>query len=135
MAFMFHKTNFGKKIRAISDDEEVARICGIDAEKIIGGAFFLSGALAGLAGILLGIDIGIQPTMGLLIVLEAATAAIIGGIGNVRGGILGAFILGFAENFGVLYVSGEWKGSIAFSLLALVLIFRPAGLFGRRAGF
>lgn len=131
---LLHSTAFGKAVRAISDDEEVARITGIDIERVLAVTFFLSAVIAGCAGILAGFDVGVQPTMGLFAALAGAIVAIIGGIGNVYGGMAAAFVLGFAENFGVLFVSGEWKSAIAFGLLLLVLIFRPAGIFSRRTG-
>jgi branched-chain amino acid transport system permease protein len=122
-------TKFGKAVRAISDDEEVAKIVGIDTNKIIGWTFFIGSALAGLAGILIGFDVGLRPTMGLLILLEGAVASIIGGIGNVYGGVLGSFLLAFAENFGIWKIPSEWKAAITFSILLIFLLFRPQGIF------
>jgi len=122
-------TKFGKAIRAISDDEEAAKIIGINTDKIIGYVFFLGSALAGLAGILIGFDTGIQPTMGLLVLLEGAVASIIGGIGNIYGGVFGSFVLGFAENFGIWQIPSEWKYAITFGVLIVFLIFRPQGIF------
>jgi branched-subunit amino acid ABC-type transport system permease component len=122
-------TKFGKAVRAISDDEEVAKIVGINTDKIIGLVFFIGSALAGLAGILIGFDTGLRPTMGLLILLEGAVASIIGGIGNVYGGVLGSFLLAFAENFGVWKIPSEWKAAITFSILLILLLFRPQGIF------
>lgn len=131
LAFVLRKTYFGKAVRAISDDEEVSKIIGINTEQVVSLVFFIGSVLAGLAGIFIGFDTGILPTMGLLIVLEGATASIIGGIGNIYGGFLGAFILGFVENFGVWQVSSEWKPAIAFGLLVIFLIFKPEGLMNR----
>lgn len=121
-------TNFGKAVRAISDDEEVARMVGINTDKVIGYVFFIGSAIAGLAGILIGFDVGIQPTMGLLVLLQGAISSIIGGIGNIYGGVMGSFLLGFAENFGIWKIAGEWKVAISFGLLILFLIFRPEGI-------
>jgi branched-subunit amino acid ABC-type transport system permease component len=121
-------TMFGKQVRAVSDDEEVARIAGINTEKVIGWIFFIGSAIAGLGGVLIGFDTGIQPTMGLNLLLKGVIAAIVGGIGSVSGAILGAVLLGFAENFGIWKISGEWKDAIAFALLILFLIFRPKGI-------
>lgn len=125
---LLYKTQFGKAIRATSDDEEVAKIVGINTDKIIGYVFFIGSAIAGLAGILTGIDTGIEPTMGLGLLLKGVIAAIVGGIGNIYGGVLGAFLLGFVENFGIWKISGEWKDAIAFTLLIVFLIFRPKGI-------
>jgi branched-subunit amino acid ABC-type transport system permease component len=94
-------TMFGKQVRAVSDDEEVARIAGINTGKVIGWIFFIGSAIAGLGGVLIGFDTGIQPTMGLSLLLKGVIAAIVGGIGSISGAILGALLLGFAENFGI----------------------------------
>jgi branched-chain amino acid transport system permease protein len=94
--------------------------------------FFIGSALAGLAGILAGYDTGLEPTMGMSLLLKGVIASIIGGIGNVYGGVLGAFLLGFVENFGIWKISGEWKDAIAFGLLIIFLLFRPQGIFGRK---
>jgi len=102
LAWVMEKTMFGKVIKAIGDDEEVSKIIGIDTNKIIGYVFFIGSAIAGLAGILIGFDTGIEPTMGLSLILIGMVASIIGGIGNVYGGVLGAFFLAFVENFGIL---------------------------------
>lgn len=125
---LLKKTLFGKAVRAVSDDEEVAKITGINTERIIGWTFFIGSAVAGLAGVLIGFDTGLEPTMGLELLLKGVIAAIVGGIGSVSGGFLGAILLGFAENFGIWKISGEWKDSIAFGLLILFLIFRPKGI-------
>ena len=128
LAGLLYKTRFGKAVRAISDDEEVARIIGINTDKIIGYVFFIGSAITGLAGILVGFDVGIEPTMGLNLLFKGVIASIIGGVGNIYGGVLGAFLLGFVENFGIWKISGEWKDAIAFVLLIVFLIFRPRGI-------
>ncbi len=128
LALLLKYTMFGKAIRAISDDEEVSKIVGINTNKIIGYVFFIGSAIAGLAGILVGFDTGIEPTMGLGLLLKGVIASIVGGIGNIYGGVLGAFLLGFVENFGIWKISGEWKDAIAFTLLIVFLIFRPQGI-------
>lgn len=129
--FLLKKTMFGKALTAISDDEEVSKIVGINTGKVLGGMFFIAGAIGGLAGILVGFDTGIEPTMGLGLLLAAVIAAIIGGAGNVFAAPAGAFLLGFVENFGIWKLSGEWKSAIALGLLILFLLFRPEGIFKR----
>lgn len=126
-----YKTQFGKTVRAISDDEEVARIIGINTNKIIGYIFFIGSAITGFTGILVGFDVGIEPTMGLSLLLKGVIASIVGGVGNIYGGVLGAFLLGFVENFGIWKISGEWKDAIAFALLIVFLIFRPRGIMNK----
>ncbi len=128
LAVILKRSKFGKLVRAVSDDEEVSRIMGVNSNRVISIVFFVSGAIAGLAGILVGFDVGIFPTMGFFFLLEAATASIVGGIGNVYGGVLGAFLLAFTENFGVWKINAIWKPAIAFGLLVLFLIFRPQGI-------
>jgi branched-chain amino acid transport system permease protein len=128
LAILLKFTRFGKAVRAISDDEEVSKIVGINTNKIIGRVFFIGSAIAGLSGILVGFDTGIEPGMGLSLLLKGVIASIIGGIGNVYGGVLGAFLLGFIENFGIWKISGEWKDAIAFGVLLIFLLFRPQGI-------
>lgn len=125
-------TKFGRAIRAVSDDEEVSKIVGIDTDKIIGKVFFIGSAIAGLTGILVGFDTGIEPTMGFSLLLKGVIASIIGGVGNIYGGVLGAFFLGFIENFGIWKISGEWKDAISFAVLILFLLLRPQGIFGKK---
>jgi branched-subunit amino acid ABC-type transport system permease component len=109
----------------------VARIIGLNTDKINGYVFFIGSALAGFAGILVGFDTGIEPTMGLGLLLKGVIVSIIGGVGNIYGGVLGAFLLGFVENFGIWKISGEWKDAIAFALLIVFLIFRPQGIMNK----
>jgi len=128
LAALLKYTMFGKAVKAIGDDEDVAKIVGINTDKVIGYVFFIGSAIAGLAGILVGFDTGIEPTMGLPLLLKGIIASVIGGIGSLGGGMLGAFLLGFIENFGIWKISGEWKDAVAFLLLILFLIFRPTGI-------
>jgi len=125
-------TKFGKAVKAISDDVEVAKIVGINANKIIAKVFFIGSMIAGVAGIAIGFDTGIEPTMGMNLLLKGVIASIIGGVGNVYGGVFGAFFLGFVENFGIWKISGEWKDAIAFGVLILFLIFKPGGIMGKK---
>lgn len=131
LVVLLYKTQFGKAVRAISDDEEVARIIGIDTNKIIGYVFFIGSAISGLTGILVGFDVGIDPKMGSSLLFKGVIASIVGGVGNIYGGVLGAFLLGFVENFGIWKISGEWKDAIAFALLITFLIFRPRGIMNK----
>jgi branched-chain amino acid transport system permease protein len=131
ITLIFKFTIFGKSIKAVGDDEEVSKIVGINTGRILSYVFMIGSAIAGLAGIMIGFDTGIEPTMGLSLLLKGVIASIIGGVGNAYGGFLGAFILAFAENFGIWHISGEWKDAIAFVILILFLLFRPKGIFRR----
>ncbi len=128
LVWLLKSTMLGKAIQAISDDEEVAKIVGINTNKIISYVFFIGSAIAGLAGVLVGFDTGIEPTMGMGLLLKGVIGSIIGGVGNIYGGVLGSFLLGFVENFGIWKISGEWKDAIAFILLILFLLFKPKGI-------
>ncbi|OHB18374.1 MAG: hypothetical protein A2749_02630 [Parcubacteria group bacterium RIFCSPHIGHO2_01_FULL_45_26] len=128
---LLSKTKFGRAVRAVGDNEEVANIVGINSSKIVGWTFFLSAVLAGLAVTLVGLDRGVEPYMGLALLLKGIVASIVGGIGYVWGGVLGGFVLGLVENFGSWYLPSEWKDTIAFVVLVIFLLFRPRGILKR----
>jgi branched-chain amino acid transport system permease protein len=132
LAALLKFSRMGKAIKAVSDDEEVAKIVGINTNKIIAWVFVIGSAIAGWAGIMVGFDTGLQPTLGLSLLLKGVIAAIIGGIGSLWGGVLGALLLGLAENFGIWKIASEWKDAIAFIVLILFLVFRPNGILGRK---
>ncbi len=131
LMLMLKKTKFGKAVKAISDDIEVAKILGINTDKMISYVFFIGSAIAGLSGILIGFDIGITPAMGMELLLKGIIASIIGGIGNIYGSIAGGLLLGFVENLGVWKIPGEWENAIAFGLLIIFLLFRPQGILSK----
>ncbi|MBI2644609.1 branched-chain amino acid ABC transporter permease [Candidatus Uhrbacteria bacterium] len=131
LVFFMRKTTLGKSFVACADDSEVARIVGIDTDRILLIAFAAGSALAGLGGILTGLDTGIEPTAGLSILLKAIIAAVIGGTGSISGAFVGSYVLGLVENIGIWGLAAAWKDAIAFLLLILFLIFRPQGLFKR----
>ena len=125
------KTKTGKAMRAVAEDREAASLMGIDVNRIILTTFVIGSALAGAAGVMVGIYYTqINHMMGFIPGIKAFTAAVLGGIGNVAGAMLGGFFLGMAEAFGVLIMPAEYKDVIAFGLLVLVLIFRPSGILG-----
>jgi branched-chain amino acid transport system permease protein len=132
LQFLVFKTRFGKAMRAVSHDHKVAGLLGIPVDTIIAGTFMLGSALAAGAGILYAIkDKSIQPLMGVMVGLKAFVAAVIGGIGNLPGAVVGALLLGLCEEFIVGYTASSWRDAVAFGFLILVLLFRPEGLFGR----
>jgi branched-subunit amino acid ABC-type transport system permease component len=132
LALLLKRTRFGKQVRAVGDDLLLAKSIGIDSNKIIGQVFFLGSAITGLTGILIGLDSGIEPTMGFNWLLKGVIAAIIGTIGYWYGGIIGAFLLALIEQIIAWQFSGEWKDAIAFLVLIAFLLFRPNGIFKNR---
>ena len=125
------RTRMGKAMRATSQDREAAGLMGIDINLSIMLAFFIGPALAAVAGIFSGMYYGsIVFYMGFLPGMKAFTAAVIGGIGNLRGAMLGGFVLGMVESLASGFLSTGYKDVIAFAILILVLIFRPGGLLG-----
>lgn len=133
LILMLRKTNFGKAVRAIGDDEEVARTIGINTPRVIAGVFFIGGAIAGLAGVVIGFDLTtIQPRMGFFPLFKGWIAAVIGGTGNPYGALVGGFLLGLIENYGIWFIPSEWKDAIAFIVFILFLLFRPRGLLPRK---
>ena len=132
LLLLLKKTRFGRMVRAIGDDEEVAKVVGINTTVIIAIVFFIGAAFAALAGLLSGHDTAIQPRIGLLLLLKGWIASVVGGIGNLYGAIVGGFILGMIEQFGIWDLAGEWKDVISFVVLILFLSFWPLGLLPKR---
>ena len=130
--FLMKKTKIGKAMRAVADNRDVAEIVGISAEKVYNWSFAIGSAIAGIAGILVALEQNLEPTMGTGLIIKGFTAAIIGGIGSVPGSILGAFLLGLCENFGIWYLPSGYKDAIAFILLFIFLLFRPNGILGKK---
>lgn len=130
--YLFVKhTKMGKAMRAVAEDHDAASLMGIDVNRVIAMTFFLGAILAGAAGVMVGIlYTQIDHTMGFIPGIKAFTAAVLGGIGNIPGAMLGGFFLGLAETFAVQFLPAVYKDVVAFSLLILVLIFRPTGLLG-----
>lgn len=125
-------TKLGKAIRAVADNINLAEIAGINTDTTISAVFAIGSALAAASGSLIGLDSNLQPTMGFIITVKAFAAVVLGGLGNVYGAIVGAFIIGIVENIGVWYIPPVWKDSIAYGILILVLLFRPSGIFGSK---
>jgi branched-chain amino acid transport system permease protein len=128
------RTQYGRAMRAVSVDKDMSRLMGIDVNRVIAVTFFLGSGLAAAAGTLAGANYGsLWYFMGFLIGLKAFTAAVIGGIGSIPGAMLGGLILGLLESFGTQLpgVGSEWKDVFSFSVLILVLVFKPTGLLGK----
>ena len=125
------RANLGRACRACSQDIRMAALLGIDANMVIAFTFVLGATLASTGGILIGVTIGkINPFIGFIAGIKAFTAAVLGGIGSIPGAMLGGVILGLAETFAAAFMPSEYKDIVAFSLLALVLLFRPVGILG-----
>jgi branched-chain amino acid transport system permease protein len=127
-------TRLGQGIRAVAQDAETASLLGVHIDRVISYTFIIGGLLGGVAGFLLGLGSSVGYTMGFVPGLKAFTAAVLGGIGNLRGAVLGGLALGLVENWGVTCVRNSWRDVIAFAILVLVLMFRPTGLLGERLG-
>ncbi|HEV7932612.1 MAG TPA: branched-chain amino acid ABC transporter permease [Actinomadura sp.] len=123
----------GRAMRAIALDPKAALLMGVDVDRVIARTFFIGSALAGAAGVMAGGYYGkIDFLMGFIIGLKAFTAAVIGGIGNMQGTMLGGLVLGLLESFGTHWLGGEWRDVFAFGCLILFLTVRPTGLLGER---
>lgn len=126
------RTAFGRAQRACAEDLGMAALCGVAVDRVVGATFALSGAFAGLAGLIFAYYYGgTHFFMGFLIGFKALVAAVVGGIGSVPGALLGGLIVGFVETFWSGYLAAAYKDIAVFGLLAVFLVFRPDGLFGR----
>jgi branched-chain amino acid transport system permease protein len=136
--YFINRTKMGRGMKAVSQDADTARLMGINVDRIIVVAFALGAVLAAVAGVAQGLqNNNIDFRMGFLAGLKAFTAAVIGGIGNVEGAVLGGLVLGVTEAMATQYIPGQfgggpWKDVWAFVLLILVLVFRPQGLLGAK---
>lgn len=133
LQYFINKTKLGCAIRATSADREMATLMGINVNFIISVVFFIGGGLGGAAGVLVGMYYGsIKYNMGFIYGIKAFTCAVLGGIGNIPGAMLGGFTLGILESLGAAYISSAYKDAFAFIILILVLIFKPTGILGER---
>jgi branched-chain amino acid transport system permease protein len=131
---LVNATKLGQGIRAVAQDAETASLMGVDIDRVIVTTFLIGGFLGGVAGFLFGSITNVQNTMGFIPGVKAFTAAVLGGIGNVRGAMLGGLLLGLVENYGVACTDSAYRDVIAFSILVLVLLVRPSGILGERLG-
>jgi branched-chain amino acid transport system permease protein len=132
--FVF-RTRFGSAMRATAQDREAASFMGIDVDRVIMVTFLIASALAGMAGVLYGLRYAtVNFFMGYLLGIKAFTAAVIGGIGNIRGAMIGGLLLGVLESLVGGFISTQFQDSFVFLALILVLLVRPQGLFGQQLG-
>ena len=135
-------TKLGRGIRATAEDAPTAALMGVDIDRTISRTFLIGGALAGAAGFLFGYAFVFTNTMGFIPGIKAFAAAVLGGIGNIRGAMIGGLLLGVAENLiptapwvgGHAWIGQEWTDVVAFVILILILVFRPTGILGERLG-
>lgn len=132
VGLMLARTRLGKEMRAFADNSALAEVSGIDTRRIITLTWLLSGLLAGLAGLLYAVAIGtFNPNFGLTLLLSLFAAAILGGIGNAYGALVGGLIIGLSQEWATLFVDPRWKPSIGFAILILTLLILPQGIFGK----
>lgn len=136
---LFTKTKLGKAMRATADNPALSQCCGIDTEKMVFWVWFIGAGTAGLGGVLWGANTRLVPLMGWELLLPTFAAVVLGGLGSFYGAIIASYILGLAENLGVLAfielsISTNYRPAIAFATLIIVLLFRPKGLLGWQAG-
>ena len=124
-------SRLGRGIRATAQDPDTAVLMGVNIDRVVLVTFLLGGMLAGVAAMLYGVFFELtQYNVGFLLGIKAFTAAVLGGIGNIRGALVGGLALGLIENYGASFFGSEWLNVVAFSVLVLVLMFRPTGILG-----
>lgn len=130
--FLIQHTKLGKAMRAVSQNPGVARMLGVNTDRIITFTFVVGSSLAAVGSVLVGMKYPkIDPLMGTMIGLKAFIAAVLGGIGNIMGAVVGGIIMGLSEEMVVAYLSSSYRDALAFGILIVILLYKPAGLFGR----
>ena len=134
LMLLVQRTTLGKSMRAIASDREAAMMLGINVDRTIALTFLIGSAIAGIAGVLTGLQIaGINNTLGFLAGLKAFTAAVVGGIGSIPGAMIGGLLIGLAESFTLVYISTKYSDLIVFGILIATMLIRPTGILGKRA--
>ncbi|HEU5088529.1 MAG TPA: branched-chain amino acid ABC transporter permease, partial [Roseiflexaceae bacterium] len=129
------RTRLGKAMRATAQDRDAAALMGIDVNRTISMAFILGGALAGAAGMIVGMYNNTAVfTMGFTAGLRAFTSAVLGGIGNILGSMLGGLLIGILASLSDIYIETRWTNAVVFAVLVIILVFRPSGLLGEEGG-
>jgi branched-chain amino acid transport system permease protein len=129
------RSRLGRGIRSVAQDPEAAALMGVNSDRVIQTTFLIGGLMAGVAALLYMVKIGVtRYDVGFILGVKAFTAAVLGGIGNLRGALLGGLVLGVAENWGSALVGTQWKDVVSFILLVIIVLFRPTGLLGESLG-
>jgi branched-chain amino acid transport system permease protein len=128
---LLSRTDIGRSMRAVSENQQLSGVVGIDVRQVIRMVWILGAGLACIAGIMAGVLVQIRPQMGLDLLLPLFAAAILGGIGSVPGAMIAGLIVGLAEAMAVALIGAEWRAAVAFFILVAILLLRPQGLFGR----
>jgi branched-chain amino acid transport system permease protein len=126
------RTKTGKALRALADNPNLARVSGINVERMLIWAWGIAGLLVAVSGVLYGIETQLRPEMGWIFLLPLFAAVILGGKGSITGALAGGLVLGLAQQVSTLFLTPTYKPAVAFIIMILVLIFRPKGIFGRR---
>lgn len=127
------RTDAGRAMRAVAENPDLARVAGIDVERVVRLAWLLGGGLACAGGVMAGLVVQVRPTMGFDLLLPLFAAAILGGIGSVPGAVLGGLVVGVCEALAAQTVGAQWRAGAAFAVIIAVLALRPQGLLGRLA--
>ena len=130
--YFLHKTMWGRQVRAVRDNKQLALVMGIGVKQIRSSVFVVGSVLAGIAAILYALDVGVNPHMGMAMFLNGAVAMIIGGVGTFSGAVVGAFLISILQSLVIWQFSSRWVSAVTFALLIIFLIFKPEGIFGAR---
>lgn len=129
---IFRFTRLGRAMRAVADNPSLAAVRGVARNKVVAATWIISGALTALAGMLIGLDTAIDPLMGWNYILPVFAAAILGGIGNPMAAVAGALVMGVAAEVSTAWLPAHYRAVVAFAIMSLCLLVRPAGIFGTR---
>ncbi len=128
------RSTLGRAMRATSQNPQLARVSGIDPERVLRATWVIGAMLAAVAGVFAGLTVQLRPTLGLDLLLPLFAAAILGGIGSVWGAVIGGLVVGLAESFAVMLIGAEYRLAAAFAVLIAILLIRPTGLFAEKNG-
>ena len=126
---LLQKTEVGRQMRAVADNPELAQVAGVDVQRVIGWTWVVAGGLTALGGAMYGLITAVRPNMGWFLLLPMFTTVILGGIGNPYGAIVGALVVGVAQEMSTYWLPSEYKLGVALAVMILVLLVRPQGLF------